>query len=92
LTDILQSQELNQMMETLVPGFQNTIQGKNKVLGVSPSKFVTWHHVPGTNKLQLVWRYQHEQTKGVPFRNAQWQNLFHPGNRGGYADSALPDN
>lgn len=41
------------MMRKAVPGFENTIQGATKVLGKSPGKYVTWHHVPGTNRLQL---------------------------------------
>jgi hypothetical protein len=76
---------LNAKIEEMVPGFRRIEGTKVPTLGISPGQEVSWHHVPGTDKLQLVWRYQHEQGKG-PLRNSQWQELFHPGNHGGYAD------
>ncbi|MDD2893358.1 MAG: hypothetical protein PHF20_05455, partial [Halothiobacillaceae bacterium] len=76
---------LNEMMEVMVPGFRRVEGTKVPTLGISPSREVTWHHVPETDKLQLVWRYQHEQGKG-PLWNSQWQELFHPDNLGGYAN------
>ncbi|WP_241089612.1 RHS repeat domain-containing protein, partial [Pseudomonas viridiflava] len=77
--------DFNKIMETMVPGFRKVKGTKIPTKGISPGKEVTWHHVPGTDTLQLVWRYQHEQSKG-PQWNALWQRLFHPGNKGGFAD------
>ncbi|MGF6285211.1 RHS repeat-associated core domain-containing protein [Pseudomonas silensiensis] len=77
--------DFNKIMETMVPGFRRVKGTKIPTKGISPGKEVTWHHVPGTDTLQLVWRYQHEQSKG-PQWNALWQKLFHPGNKGGFAD------
>jgi RHS repeat-associated protein len=77
--------DFNKIMETMVPGFRRVKGTKIPTKGISPGKEVTWHHVPGTDTLQLVWRYQHEQSKG-PQWNALWQKMFHPGNKGGFAD------
>jgi hypothetical protein len=71
-------------METMVPGFRRVKGTKIPTKGISPGKEVTWHHITGTDTLQLVWRYQHEQSKG-PQWNALWQKMFHPGNKGGFA-------
>lgn len=73
-------------MRNFLPGFENTVQGATKVLGKSPGKHVTWHHVPGSNRLQLVYRYQHEQSRLKGVINDIYQGLFHPGGSGGYAD------
>lgn len=70
-------------MEVMAPGFRRIEGTKVPSLGISPGKEVTWHHVPESDTLQLVWRYQHEQGKG-PLWNQKWQELFHPNNRGGY--------
>ena len=88
LLDIANSnKEFNNIIETFVPGFRR-VEGKRvKAKGISPSTDTTWHHFPGSDKLQLVWRYQHEQGKGNLW-NSLWQKLFHPGNKGGFADSA----
>ena len=80
------SSELFNMINKAVPDFMNTIKPFETVKGVSAGKHVTWHHVPGTNKLELVWRYQHQQSKILPRNKAMWQEIFHPGNRGGFAD------
>jgi hypothetical protein len=85
LNDVNADPELDAIMETLVPGFRRVEGVKVPAKGISPSTEVTWHHKPGTDKLELVWRYQHEQSKGKPW-NALWQELFHPNNRGGFAD------
>jgi hypothetical protein len=85
LKDVNADPELSAIMEVLVPGFRRIEGNRVPAKGISPSADVTWHHKPGSNKLQLVWRYQHEQSKGNPW-NALWQELFHPNNRGGFAD------
>ncbi|WP_145257037.1 hypothetical protein [Pseudomonas sp. SJZ131] len=72
----------NKIMETMVPGFRRVKGTKIPTKGISPGKEVTWHHIPGTDTLQLVWRYQHEQSKD-PQWNAFWQKMFHPGNKKG---------
>ena len=77
--------DFNKIMETMVPGFRRVKGAKILSKGISPGKKVTWHDVPGTDTLQLVWRYQNEQSKG-PQWNALWQKLFHPGNKVGFAD------
>lgn len=64
LADVDVDENFSEAMEAMVPGFRR-VQGKEKVLGLSPGANVTWHHVPGSARWQLVWRYQHEQTKGL---------------------------
>ena len=82
------SPQFRGIIESLVPGFEKVRGVKVAATGKSPAEFVTWHHVPGTNRLQLVWRFEHEL--GNPFApvGSPWRNLFHPDGSGGFSNAA----
>ena len=50
------SPQTRQALETLVPGFEQVRGTKVPARSISPAEFVTWHHVPGTTRLQLVYQ------------------------------------
>ncbi|MBB2923822.1 DUF6531 domain-containing protein [Cellulomonas cellasea] len=71
--------DFDAMMERIIPGIRNQIQGpRGGVSSESPSALGwTWHHHADPGRMQLVPMGQH--SAGGRFRD-----LFHPGRRGGF--------